>query len=62
MSFIGHYTRKSPHNRVILGLLTRDRSVKFSRMVAPGVIEIDEFDMETITCFVDVEKGVDVKL
>ena len=37
---IGHYTRKSPGNTVILKLLTRDCSVKFSRMVAPGVIEL----------------------
>jgi hypothetical protein len=38
MTFIGHYMRKSPCNIVILRLLIRDRSVKFSRMVAAGVI------------------------
>ena len=31
--------RKSPCNIVILQRVTQDRSVKFSRMVAPGVIE-----------------------
>ena len=39
MTFIGHYTRKSPCNTAILKLLTRDRSVKFSHMVAAGAVE-----------------------
>ena len=38
-TFIGNNTRKSPCSRVILRLLTQDRSVKFSHMVAIGVIE-----------------------
>ena len=38
-TFIGDYTRKSPCNTVILKLLTRDRSVKFSRMVEPGITQ-----------------------
>ena len=39
MTFIGHHTHKSPCNTVILSLLTRDRNVIFSCMVAAGVIE-----------------------
>ena len=39
-TFINHYMRKSPCNIVILILLTRDGSVKFSRMVAAGIIEL----------------------